>query len=44
MSMPKESRYMDLQENIVQNWRNFIKNLETSLNMLEEEIDEAAHM
>lgn len=44
MSMPKDSRYLDLQENIIQNWRTFINNLETSLNMLEKEIDEAAQM
>jgi hypothetical protein len=42
--MPKQSRYLDLQENIVQNWRIFFDNMETSLNMLEKEIDEAAQM
>ncbi|MBN1848144.1 MAG: hypothetical protein JW932_06120 [Deltaproteobacteria bacterium] len=44
MPMPKHSRYLDLQESIVQNWRNFMDNMETSLNMLDKEIDEAAQM
>jgi hypothetical protein len=44
MSMPKDSQYVDLQENIVQSWREFLNNLEMSLNMLEKEIDDAAQM
>jgi len=44
MSLPKESAYPSIQENIIQTWRDFVSNMEIQLNMLEKEIDEAAQM
>ena len=44
MSLPSESVYPNIQENIIRTWRDFASNLEIMLNMLEKEIDEAAQM
>jgi hypothetical protein len=44
MSMPKDSYQGNIQENIVRSWRDFIVNMEKSLDMLEKDIDEAAEM
>ena len=44
MVMPKDSFQSDIQNQIVEGWRTFMDNMEKSLNMLEEDIDEAAKM
>ena len=44
MSIPKDSFHSNIQDNIIQNWREFISNMNESLDMLEKEIDEAAQM
>ena len=44
MPLPKDSYYPDIQQNIVQNWRDFISNLENSLDMLEKDIEEASQL
>jgi hypothetical protein len=44
MPLPKDSYYPDIQQNIVQNWRGFISNLENSLDMLEKDIEEASQL
>jgi archaellum component FlaC len=44
MPLPKDSYYPDIQKDIVQNWRDFVANMETSLDMLEKDIEEASQM
>ncbi len=44
MSLPKDSHYIQIQENVVQSWRDFVANMEKSLDMLEQDIDEAGQM
>ena len=44
MAMPKDSFQSDIQNELVDNWRTFINNMEKSLDMLEKGIDEAAEM
>jgi hypothetical protein len=42
--MPKDSFQADIQQEILENWKTFVSNLEKSLKMLEEGIDEASEM
>ncbi len=44
MPMPKDTHYNNLQENIVKSWRDFVGDMETSLDMLEKDIEEAGQM
>ena len=44
MSMPKDSAYPNIEETIIQSWRDFVSNMDKSIVMLENEIDEAAQM
>ena len=44
MVMPKDSFQNDLQQGVVENWRTFMKNMETSLDQLEKGINEASEM
>ena len=44
MAMPKDSFQADIQQEILENWKTFVSNLEKSLKMLEEGIDEASEM
>ncbi len=44
MVMPKDSFQADIQQEVVENWRMFVSNLEKSLEMLEKGIDEASEM
>jgi len=44
MVMPKDSFQADIQQEVVENWRTFVSNLEKSLEMLENGIDEASEM
>ena len=44
MPVPTESRYPQIQESIVQSWRELITNMEKSLDMLEQDIQEASEM
>ncbi|MDZ7700455.1 MAG: hypothetical protein U5R49_27195 [Deltaproteobacteria bacterium] len=44
MSVPTASRYPQIQENIAQSWRELITNMEKSLDLLEEDIQEASEM
>ena len=44
MVMPKDERFPQIQQNVVQSWRTHMTNMENSLDMLEQEIDEAAQM
>ena len=44
MPMPRDSFQADVENNIVKGWRVFINNLEKSLDLLDQHIDEAAQM
>jgi hypothetical protein len=44
MAMPKDSFQSSIQEQLVDNWKTFIINMEKSLDTLEKGIDEAAEM
>ena len=44
MVMPKDSFQSSIQDDLVENWRAFIDNLERALQLLEKGIDEAAEM
>jgi Mg2+ and Co2+ transporter CorA len=44
MVMPRDSFKADVQDNIMEGWRLFINNMEKSLELLEQNIDEAAQM
>ena len=44
MGMPKDSFHMDAQTKIMEGWKDLIKNLEESMDILERGIDEAAGM
>ena len=44
MVMPKDSFQADIQQEVLENWRTFVSNLEKSLEMLENGIDEASEM
>lgn len=44
MPMPKDSFDPALQEGIIENWRQFMSNLEQSLNLVENQLNEAAEM
>jgi hemerythrin-like domain-containing protein len=44
MSLQKDTVYPNIEENIIQSWRDFVLNMEKSIAMLENEIDEAAQM
>ena len=44
MAMPKDSFQADIQQEVLENWKTFVSNLEKSLKMLEEGIDEASEM
>jgi hypothetical protein len=44
MSLPKDSFQAGIESDFVENWRDFIANLEKSLDDLESGIDEAAQM
>jgi hypothetical protein len=44
MVMPKDSFHMQIQENVTENWREFLNNMEESLNILERGLSEASEM
>ena len=44
MALPKDSFQVNLRNQITEGWRDFIRSMEESLNMLEKDIDEAAEM
>jgi hypothetical protein len=44
MVLPKDSFQNDVQGSVVENWRMFLGNMETSLSRLEEGINEASEM
>ena len=44
MVMPRDSFQADIENKIVEGWRVFIDNMEKSLDVLEQNIDEAAQM
>lgn len=44
MVMPKDSFQTIIQDDLVKTWRTFIDNLESSLDVLEKGVDEAAEM
>ena len=44
MPVPKESRYPQIQESVVESWREFISGMEKSVSLLEEDIKEASEM
>ena len=44
MSMPKDSFQADIQQEVVETWKTFIGNMEKSLEMLENGINEASEM
>lgn len=44
MVMPRDSIQAVVENNILEDWRGFIKNMEKSLQLLEQNIDEAAQM
>jgi hypothetical protein len=44
MAMPRDSFQADIKNNIVEGWRVFINNMEKSLDVLEQGIDEASQM
>jgi hypothetical protein len=44
MVMPKDTFQSNIQDDLVENWRAFIDNLERSLYVLEKGIDEASEM
>ena len=44
MVMPKDSFQADIQQDVIENWRTFVSNMEKSLKILENGIDEASAM
>ena len=44
MVLPKDSFQMDVQDRVLESWREHIDNMEESLNILEKGINEAADM
>lgn len=44
MPMPKDSFDPAIQEGLIQNWRQFVNNLEKSLDLVEKQLNEAAEM
>lgn len=44
MVMPKDSFQIQVQEDVLESWRQLMRSLEESLNLLEKGIDEAAEM
>jgi hypothetical protein len=44
MVMPRDSFQAVVENNFLEDWREFIKNMEKSLDVLEQNIDEAAQM
>lgn len=44
MAMPKDSFQSSIQDQLVDNWKTFVNNMEKSLDTLEAGIDEAAEM
>jgi hypothetical protein len=44
MTLPKDSFQASVEQDFVSNWREFVTNMEASLNLLEKGIDEAAQM
>ncbi len=44
MPLPRDSYHSNIHESIVESWRDFVVNMEKSLVMLEEEIEEAGKM
>lgn len=44
MPMPKDSFDPAIQEGLIQNWRQFVNNLEMSLDLVEKQLNEAAEM
>jgi len=44
MVLPKDSFQTNVQDQIVEGWRDFISNMEEALNMVEKDIDQAAQM
>jgi len=44
MPMPKDARHGHIQESIVKSWREYVGQMETALNTLDEEIAEASQM
>jgi methyl-accepting chemotaxis protein len=44
MSMPKDAQYGNIQESIVKSWREYVGQMESALNTLDEQIEEASQM
>ena len=44
MPMPKDSFDPAIQEGLIQNWRQFVNNLEKSVDLVEKQLNEAAEM
>ena len=44
MPMPKDYQYGNIQESIINSWREYVGQMETALNTLDEEIEEASQM
>jgi hypothetical protein len=44
MTLPKDSFQASVEQDFVSNWREFVANMEASVNLLEKGIDEAAQM
>ena len=44
MPMPKDARHGYIQESIVNSWREYVGQMETALNTIDEEIKEASEM
>lgn len=44
MPMPKDALDPAIQEGLIQNWREFVNNLEKSLDLVEKQLNEAAEM
>jgi hypothetical protein len=42
MALPKDSFQHDIRESVVENWRMFLRNMEASLDRVEEDINEAS--
>jgi len=42
--MPKDYQYGNIQESIINSWREYVGQMETALNTLDEEIEEASQM
>lgn len=44
MPMPKETFHPAVHDSLIQNWRQFMKNMEKSLDLVEKQLNEAAEM